>query len=189
MQKRSTVVLVFLCLTTLGSATELVVPVDESKVVQATGVRRILLTNPRICEAVIVSPHEIVLNGMAPGRTTLLLWDATGRKEVTIVTVAADPDVPGRIRDSVRRFLGADAVDAVFVGSGGAQTLVLRGIVPTEQDAAAVEELARAHFKGAVLNLLEPAEAAPTVEQQLKDLLGPGSVTVYGLPGPPRTLH
>ena len=172
--------------TLYARGSELIIPKDESKVIQVRNAKRILLTNPRICDAVVVSPHEIVVNGMQKGRTTLMIWDDQGRKQVTITVVTYGADVPSKIRRDVKKLLGHDTVDIKYVGSAGKQTLVLRGVVPTETDALTVEELAKAHFPGTILNLLETEVQEVSVEQQLKEILGPGQIKVYGLPRPVR---
>ena len=176
--------LLFLCsaVSLYAHGSELLVPKDESRVIQVRNAKRILLTNPRICDAVVVSPHEIVVNGLQKGKTTLMIWDKQGRKEVTITCVAYGADIPSRIRKDTKKLFGFDTVDIKFVGSAGSQTIVLRGIVPTENDAVLVEDLAKAHFSGTILNLLETEEQEVSVEQQLKEILGPGQIKVYGLP-------
>ena len=174
--------LFFSAVSLYAHGSELIVPKDQSRVIQVRNAKRILLTNPRICDAVVVSPHEIVVNGLQKGKTTLMIWDTQGRKEVTITCVAYGADIPSRIRKDAKKLLGFNTVDVKFVGSAGKQTLVLRGLVPTENDAMMVEELAKAHFPGTILNLLQTEVRETSVEEQLKEILGPGQIKVYGLP-------
>src|SRR5215467_14623768 len=49
-------------------------------------VNRVAIAEPKIADAVIVSPREIMVNAKGPGGTTLMVWEADGdpsRYEIT----------------------------------------------------------------------------------------------------------
>lgn len=83
-------------------------------------IERVLITDPDVADVVTVSAREIVLNGMQPGTTTLLFWDAAGNR--TSYTVRVTIDVDNVERELRRMFPGEDLqVDAV------GNTLILSG--------------------------------------------------------------
>src|SRR5262245_1943412 len=49
---------------------------------------RVSVSDPAIADAVVVSPHDVVLNGKAPGHTTIMVWhgDFVSPYEVTVET-------------------------------------------------------------------------------------------------------
>ena len=62
-----------------------------SSVVDHTGtLERVSIADPAVADAVVVSAQEVVVNGKAPGRTTLLLWDEEGQRRTFSVRVTAD---------------------------------------------------------------------------------------------------
>ncbi len=69
---------------------EVQIVVGESKVISAIGLIRTAVGNPVIADVVVVSNHELLVNGKTPGTTTLTLWDKRGRLTY-IVTVLREP--------------------------------------------------------------------------------------------------
>lgn len=55
-----------------------------------TRITRVSLADPAIVEAVVVSPHQIVLNGKSPGSVSLLVWDDSGQSQSFEVSVDLD---------------------------------------------------------------------------------------------------
>jgi pilus assembly protein CpaC len=52
---------------------------------------RVLSSNPAVVETMAASPTEIVVEGKAPGASSLILWDANGRSQV--LDVVSDIDI------------------------------------------------------------------------------------------------
>jgi pilus assembly protein CpaC len=84
---------------------DLSVLVNKSVVLEnRNGVRRILIGNPDIAEALAVSGTEVVVNGKAPGETTLVLWETNGQRSLFDVHV-----LPGHLKvDTVREELARE---------------------------------------------------------------------------------
>src|SRR2546423_10223507 len=51
---------------------------------------RVSVSDPLTADAVVVSPHEVVLNGKAPGRTTVMIWHG---EIVSPYDVTVEPDL------------------------------------------------------------------------------------------------
>ena len=76
--------------------------VDRSLVVTSpVQIRRVSLANPNICDAVVVSPTEILLNGKTAGATSLVIWGQSGQMQTFDVYVDLDVlDLTGDIRNT-----------------------------------------------------------------------------------------
>jgi pilus assembly protein CpaC len=76
--------------------------VDRSLVVTSPAqITRVSLANPDICDAVVVSPTEILLNGKRAGATSLVIWGQSGQMQTFDVYVDLDVlDLTGDIRNT-----------------------------------------------------------------------------------------
>src|SRR5512146_483977 len=52
-----------------------------------TPVARILSSNPAVIETLATSPTQVVVEGKAPGASSLILWDTSGHSQMLDVTV------------------------------------------------------------------------------------------------------
>src|SRR5688572_32066365 len=69
----------------------IIVPAGKATLVtHGERLTRVSISNPEVAEALVVSPYEILLNGKMTGTTSLVLWDASGRRELFAVEVTAD---------------------------------------------------------------------------------------------------
>ncbi len=128
---------------------ELRITVNKSAVVDhGMTIRRVSVGNAEIAEAVAVSATELLINGKAPGQTSLILWDARGaRTKFEVDVVPNDGNI-----EAVRRELGQELpgqnVSLVFEDG----TAFLRGTV--NDLTAADRAFAIASTLGKVVNLL-----------------------------------
>lgn len=67
---------------------------DESFVYTIAGLKRVSVTNPRIADVVVIGQDEVRLDGMAAGRTSLILWDTYGRTACTVEVLQQPADPP-----------------------------------------------------------------------------------------------
>ncbi len=51
---------------------------------------RVSVTNPSVAEAVVMSPTEVLINGIGLGSTSLFMWDSAGARRLYSVEVTAD---------------------------------------------------------------------------------------------------
>ena len=59
-------------------------------VTHGVNLRQVSISDPSVAEAVVVSPNEVLVNGKKMGSTSLVLWDASGRRELHSIEVTAD---------------------------------------------------------------------------------------------------
>jgi pilus assembly protein CpaC len=96
-------------------------------------ITRVLSSNPAVIETLATSPTEIVVEGRAPGTSSLILWDQSGRSQMLDVIV--DLDVTG-LRTAIERAYPNQQVEVQADGG----RLVLTGSLP---DAKAIEDLTK----------------------------------------------
>ena len=59
---------------------------------------RIAVTNPAVADATVVQPHEILVDGKAPGTVSLIVWSATDRKQYDLVVEPAITTLQTQLR-------------------------------------------------------------------------------------------
>jgi pilus assembly protein CpaC len=111
-----------------GATTDVSVEVSCSAILdRPAGVKRISVANGDIAEAVATSTTEIVINGKAPGDTTLIVWDQSGNRSVLSVHVLPPSSKIDLVRDEIMREAGQNvsltAQDGLFFLNGTARDL------------------------------------------------------------------
>lgn len=140
------------------SANDLSVTVGKSVVLDlARPVTRIVVGLGGFAEANAVSPTQVLVNGEAPGETTLILWDNAGGRQFFNVTVRPSSFATNDKVDSVRRELRTElpGQDVQVSAEGG--NIFLRGTVTdltSSNRAVAIASTAVSADKGKVVNLL-----------------------------------
>lgn len=84
--------------------------------------RRVYVSNPDVLDSITSSPNQIVVTAKAPGVTSLILWDETGRTESWQIT--ADMDVSD-LREALHAALPNEAIHA----EGRGDSITLSGMV------------------------------------------------------------
>src|SRR5947209_18610931 len=86
-------------------------------------VTKVAISEPKIADAVVISPREVMVNGKAPGRATLMVWESAEptRWEVHITRDSSEWDA----------FLSSmhEAAGAPISITGSGETIVLSGKV------------------------------------------------------------
>lgn len=123
------------------------------------GIERIAIGDPKILDATIISPNELLVQAQAVGTTNLILWDRRG-KHVSQVEVLdrATETVETRLREMLEQ-LKIRGVDVKREGNA----LFLMGEVPRKEDLDKLERLLSA-YSVPVTNLvtLAPSSLQPS---------------------------
>src|ERR1051325_979275 len=82
---------------------------------------RVSVSDPTIADAVVVSQHDVVLNGKAPGNTTILIWHGDN---VSPYAVTVEPDL-SEIQKQLRATFPNEHIDVTSSREG----IVLSGVV------------------------------------------------------------
>jgi pilus assembly protein CpaC len=108
---------------------------NSEVVTHPSNLERVMVSDPSIADVIAVSAREVVVNGLQPGTTTLLFWDAGGQRHSRTIRVTADA---GTIQDELRRIFPDEAFVVAAVGN----TLILSGETTNPQAAARALQLA-----------------------------------------------
>ncbi len=116
-------------------------------------VSRVVLAEPKIADAVVVGPREVMVNAKSTGKTTLVIWEAGSLPATYDISVTSDTSD----LDALRRLIQASVPTANVTGN--ADTLVLTGTALNADDSKRAQALASTHAK-TVVNLLQLPPAA-----------------------------
>ena len=118
----------------------------------ARSVQRIAIGLSGIAETAAISPTEIMVNGKAPGETTLILWEKGGSREFFNVTVRASQSSANDRLDSVRRELKKELPNQAVKVSAENGAVFLSGTVKDLNSSDRAAQIAA--VAGKVVNLL-----------------------------------
>jgi pilus assembly protein CpaC len=128
-------------------AAPLRVMVGKSLLINTTGrLRRVSVTDPTVADALVVTPTQVLVNGLSPGEVSLLIWDEAERSRSFDLRV--DVDITAASEEMHRLF-----PDEKINVSPSRSAIVLSGHVTTEDVAKHAGLLASAYSKN-VVNVL-----------------------------------
>ncbi len=154
-----------------SSPRDLFVMAGKSIVVQTpSAIQRVVVSDPKIAEALPVTQQELVLHGRAAGETSLILWTAGGGRVLFDLKVQANQDKWQAMTDTVRQELATEFPDSdIDVRLEGTdddpekRRVFLRGTVPDMVGAQRAQAIAAVIGKPVnLLRVLSP-EAEPQI--------------------------
>jgi pilus assembly protein CpaC len=135
------------------SANELFVAVDKSVLVDvAHPIQRVAVGLGEFAEATAVSPSEILVNGKAPGETSLIVWEAGGGRQFFNVIVRPSAAAANDRMEALRRELKAELPEQQVKVSFENGQIFLRGTVKDLNSSDRAVQIAST--AGKVVNLL-----------------------------------
>src|SRR5882724_8161573 len=128
---------------------DLAVTVGKSVLVDSPAViERVAVANGDLAEALAVTPHEVLVNGKAPGETSMIVWQQGGNRLFFDVTVRRNEARIDAVRREMSREMGNENVTLDLEG----EAVFLRGTVTDLTSAG--RALAIASTLGKPVNLL-----------------------------------
>jgi pilus assembly protein CpaC len=135
------------------SANDLSVAVGRSVLVDcARPIARVSIGLGDFAEATAITPTEILVNGKAPGETSLIIWDTTGGRQFFNLTVRPSATVSNDGLEAIRREFRTELPGQTLKISSENGMLFLRGTVKDLTSSARAVEIAAS--AGKVVNLL-----------------------------------
>ncbi len=135
------------------SANDLYVAVGKTVLVDCRWpVARVAINLSSIAEVHATSPTEIMVEGKAPGETSLIIWDTHGGRQFYNVTVRSDASALNDSLDAIRRELRTELPSAAIKVSYENGSILLRGTVEDLNSSARAVKIAAT--AGKVVNLL-----------------------------------
>jgi pilus assembly protein CpaC len=128
-------------------AAPLRVMVGKSLLINTTErLKRVSVTDPSVADALVVTPTQVLVNGLAPGEISLLIWDEAERSRSFDLRV--DVDISAATEE-IHKVFPSEKIDVTPSRSA----IVLSGHVTTEDIAKHAGALASAYSKN-VVNVL-----------------------------------
>ena len=133
--------------TVTAGAVPLRVMVGKSLLINTTErLKRVSVTDPAVADALVVTPTQVLVNGLAPGEVSLLIWDELERSRSFDLRV--DVDITAATEEMHRLF-----PDEQINVTPSRSAIVLSGHVTTEDVSKHAGALAAAYSKN-VVNVL-----------------------------------
>ena len=113
-------------------------------------VSRVVIAEPKIADAVIVSPRDVMVTAKGGGQTTLVIWEddvPPARYDITVFTDTTEQD---SVQKTLALELKAALPDAEIGFNGNPETIVLTGKVANPEQAKRAVALASTHTKKVV---------------------------------------
>jgi pilus assembly protein CpaC len=152
---------------TQDSANDLTVAVGKSVLVDtARPIERIAVGSSDLAEATAISRTEVMLNGKAPGETTLIVWQAGGARQFFNVKIHASSSVANDHMETLRRELRTEFPGQILHVSSENGLIFLRGSVKDLNSSDRAVQIAST--AGKVVNLLYVDVPAPEPQILLK---------------------
>lgn len=116
-------------------------------------IKTVVASEPKIADAVVVSPREIMVNAKAVGKTTVIVWEtgAVPRR----YNVSVTPDATEI--DNLRKTIEESVTSGNITVTGNKEMIVLTGTAKSKMEAARAEALASTHAKKVTNLIVVPA--------------------------------
>jgi pilus assembly protein CpaC len=146
------------------STNDLVVSAGKSVIIDcAERVERITIGLGDVAEATAVSPTEVLVNGKAPGDTSLIVWEAGGGRQFFNVNVRASRFVVNDRLEGLRRQLRTELPDQRITVSAEGDQIFLRGKVRDLSSSDRAMQIASTVGKPVNLLYVEVPNAEPQI--------------------------
>jgi len=132
----------------------------------ARPIARVAIGLGEIAEASAVTPTEIMVNGKAPGETSLIIWDTRGGRQFFNITVRPSSAGSNDSLDSIRRELAMELPGQPLKVTSENNQIFLRGTVKDLNGSARAVQIASTG--GKVVNLLNVNVPPPDPQILLK---------------------
>ncbi|HUD15249.1 MAG TPA: pilus assembly protein N-terminal domain-containing protein [Terracidiphilus sp.] len=149
------------------STNEVAVAVGKTLLIDtARPISRVAVGIGDVAEATVVTPTEIMINGKAPGETSLIIWDSRGGRQFFNITVRPSSAVTTDNLDAIRRELSLELPGQRLKVTSENNMVFLRGTVKDLNGSARAVQIASTG--GKVVNLLNVDVPNPDPQILLK---------------------
>jgi pilus assembly protein CpaC len=113
-------------------------------------IQKVAVAEPKIADAVVISPREVMINAKTVGRTTVIIWEQAALPTRYNITVTGDTTEWDNFRKNIQDSSNGGSVTVTGTG----ETLVLTGSVKSAEDSKKLASMAQTRAK-TVINLLQ----------------------------------
>lgn len=143
-------------------------------------IQKIAIGDPEVIDVVVVKKREILVNGLSPGRTNLILWLDDGSRKDRVVQVEIDLAL---LREQLGRIHKAITVETSTDG----KLVLLRGEVPNPDVMQSAMDTASQYIEtqlpgvkaaNKVVNMMTSTGRALTIEDKIYEAIRPYSTDI-----------
>lgn len=139
------------------SSKELSILLGQGELLQfPSDIVRVAVAEPKVADAVVVSPREVMVNAKGLGSTSVVVWETGSEPVRYTIRVKPDEETFNLVKKSVADSLPGSNI--TLTGSG--ETVVLTGDAKSEEEAKRAAALASTHAKNVVNLIRTPPPAA-----------------------------
>jgi pilus assembly protein CpaC len=120
-------------------------------------IKTVVVSEPKIADAIVVSPREVMVNAKGPGSTTLIVWEGEAAPQRFEIAVSKDNSEWDSFLKKIQENANGDPVMA----SGTPESIVLTGSVKSADESKRLASLAQTRAKNVVNLLHVPPPAEP----------------------------
>lgn len=143
-----------------GVVGQLIVTVGKSLIIDSPmAIKRLAFANGTMVDAQAIGPKEVLLNGKAPGETSLTIWQEDGTRLIYDMTVRVSPQRLNAVREQIARDYPDADVNVTFDNDFAFVRGTVKNITAAERIMAIVGTMSKA------VNLLQVE--VPPVEPQI----------------------
>ncbi len=113
-------------------------------------IQKVAISEPKVADAVVISPREVMVNAKGPGRATLIIWETDAEPARYEIDVTKDTSEWDRFHQQMLD--SANGSEIKVTGTG--ETIVLSGRVKSAEDSKKLASMAQTRAK-TVINLLQ----------------------------------
>lgn len=151
-------------------AADILMGKGESRVLPVQNLERVAVADPDIADVLVVSSTEVLVNAKSLGKTTLHIWEKTGRTSYSLRVVTDKNDLAAQLEE----LIGIDTVTVRIIED----SVILDGVVTSkEQQQRAVKAAGAYGDKVIDLTVVRGTPTTPLV-QRVKSAIGVPSVEV-----------
>jgi pilus assembly protein CpaC len=137
-----------------NTAKTVTMTLGRGELVQFTSdIVRVAVAEPKVADAIVVSPREVMIAAKGLGKTTVAIWETGPTLNRYEINVLADTDEADKFKRDFTSELKLVTSDAGIVFNGNAETMVLTGNAPTMEISKKAEALAATRSRK-VINLI-----------------------------------
>ncbi len=122
---------------------------------------RVAVAEPKVADAIVVSPREVMIAAKGLGKTTVAIWETGASPRRYEINVLADTDDSEKFKRDFAAELKAVTADASVVFNGNADTMVLTGNAPNPEIAKKAEALAATRSRKVINMITVPPPPDP----------------------------
>jgi pilus assembly protein CpaC len=143
-----------------GVVGQLTVTVGKSLTIDSPlAIKRVATANGALVDAQAISPKELLINGKAPGETSLIIWQEDGTRLIYDLTVRVSPQRLNAVREQIARDYPDADINVTFDNDVAFVRGTVRDVIAADRIMAIVSTMSRA------VNLLQVE--VPPVEPQV----------------------